>query len=77
MKRRNALGGIVLVMATGMALPGSGCFLFGDEAEEEGRLCASPVQGGTYCVPFSSGPRAACSLEIAGSNGVAGRPWAS
>ena len=74
MKRRWGLWGAGFIFAMGLTVPG--CFLFGDE-EEEGRLCASPVQGGTYCVPFSSGPRAACSLEIAGSNGVAGRPWAS
>ena len=56
----------------GMALPGSGCFLFGDEAEQEG---ASPVQGGTYCVPASEGPSAAwAKAEANGTEPI--RMWA-
>ena len=56
MKRRNALGGIVLVMATGMALPGSGCFLFGSEEQEAWEICASSIDGDAHCVAASNGP---------------------
>jgi hypothetical protein len=48
MKRMNAWGAVGLVVAMGMAVPG--CFLFGDD-EYEGRICASPVEGGEYCAP--------------------------
>jgi hypothetical protein len=57
MKRMSAWGAVGLVMAMGMAVPG--CFLFGNDEEEEGRICASPVEGGEYCVPASWSPESA------------------
>ena len=65
MKRRNALGGIVLVMATGMALPGSGCFLFGDEEQEAWEICASSIDGDAHCVAGSDGPNDAWKKVVA------------
>ena len=45
----------MIAMALGMGVPG--CFLFGNKDEKsEGRICASPVEGGNHCVSASSGP---------------------
>jgi hypothetical protein len=52
MKCRQLLRLTVFVGALGMGVPG--CFLFGSD-NHEGRICASPVEGKTYCVASSSG----------------------
>jgi hypothetical protein len=45
------------VLGLGSLIPGAGC-LSGDD-DNEGRICASPIEGGKYCVSASSGPSAA------------------
>jgi hypothetical protein len=47
MSYRLLLRSMVVVGALGIGVPG--CFLFGS-GEPEGRICASPVQGGVHCV---------------------------
>jgi hypothetical protein len=54
MKRTSAWGAVGLVIVMGMAVPGC----VGND-EEEGRICASPVEGGEYCVSTSTGPAVA------------------
>ena len=57
MKYRKLTRSMMFVGALGVIVPGSGCF--GGNDEEEGQICASPVEGGTYCVRASSGPSGA------------------
>ena len=54
-----AVKGIVFVLGLGLMIPGSGCFGSGSDDEYKGRICASPLEGGRYCVPTSDGPAAA------------------
>src|SRR4051812_18780889 len=54
MKYRRLTWSMVFVGALGVGVPGC----IGSD-EIEGLICASPVEGGTYCVPASSGPSAA------------------
>lgn len=56
MKRAMAAKGFCFVFSIGLAVPG--CFLFGPD-EPSARICASPIEGGEYCVPSSYGPDAA------------------
>ena len=46
---------MVFVGALGMGVPGC----FGSNDENEGKICASPAEGGTYCVSASHGPSGA------------------
>jgi hypothetical protein len=45
------------VFVMGSLVPGAGCWSGNDG--DEGRICASPKEGGTYCVDSSDGPGAA------------------
>jgi len=55
MKYRQLTGSMLFVGALGVFVPGC----FGGNDESEGKICASPVEDGTYCVPSSSGPAGA------------------
>lgn len=58
------------VFVMGSLVPGAGC-LSGDD-DNEGRTCASPKEGGTYCVESSDGPSGAWNKAIAqGSEPIA------
>jgi hypothetical protein len=57
MKRTWVVKSIAFMMAMGLGVPG--CFLAGNDEKSEGRICASPVEGGNHCVSSSSGPSAA------------------
>jgi len=52
------------VFVMGSLVPGAGC-LWSSDDESEGRLCASLIEGGKYCVDSSSGPSAAWNEAIA------------
>jgi hypothetical protein len=71
MKRVSFAKGILFVLGLGSLIPGAGCLWSGDD-ESEGRICASPIEGGTYCVDSSSGPSAAWNEAMAnGSEPIA------
>jgi hypothetical protein len=50
--------GILFVLGLGSLIPGAGCLWSGDD-DDIGQFCASPAEGGKYCVSASSGPSAA------------------
>ena len=56
MKRTLVVKSIAFMMVMGLGVPG--CLWF-DSDEDEGRFCASPIEGGDHCVSASSGPSAA------------------
>jgi hypothetical protein len=56
MKYRQLMWSMGFVGALGLGVPG--CLWFGND-ENEGRICASPIEGGTYCVAANSGPSVA------------------
>jgi len=64
MKRASFAAWSCFVLGLGLSIPGAGCMWSGDD-ESEGRICASPIEGGKYCVDSSSGPSAAWSEAIA------------
>jgi hypothetical protein len=71
MKYRQRTGSMILVSALGVGVPG--CWFGSDQ--NEGRICASPIEGGTYCVSSSSGPSAAWEkAEAAGTEPI--QMWA-
>jgi hypothetical protein len=57
MRRANFLIAALVVAAPGVVLPG--CLWSFGEDEAQGRFCASPVEGGEYCVSSSEGPASA------------------
>ena len=59
MKRTSVVQCVALIMGMGLSAPG--CFLWPGDDKNEGRFCASPIEGGTYCVSASSQPLGAWS----------------
>jgi len=57
MKRKLRGWSIVTIGTLALGVPG--CLWFGNESENEGRICASPMEGGDHCVPASYGAMAA------------------
>ncbi len=57
MERRNLFAAMLVIAAPGIFLPGC-LWSFGND-ETAGRICASPLEGGEWCVPSSYDPGSA------------------
>ena len=63
---------VVFIGALVLGVPG--CLWFASD-EDEGRFCASPIEGGDHCVSASSGPSAAWEkAKVAGTEPI--QMWA-